>query len=474
MGIKAGRKRGRWELLCILLLAVCLLAACGGEGGTGPASSDPIEDVLPEPSASETWEEQIVRGVVSDGTMGTLTVTAEDGRTYEFSKEEVSVNTGDTGIVIGNPVTVCYVGTLDPAQRYQEVEVTAIRVEDAPEEETPAQTPEERAGAILSEMTLEEKVGQMFVARCPDKGAAALAADYHLGGYILFSSDFSKQTKESASQIIQSYQDAVEIPLLIGVDEEGGAVNRISRYPAYRAEPFPSAQELYSSGGFEAVRSDTLEKCRLLEELGINLNFAPVCDVSQDPEDFIYARSFGQDAQQTAQYVDTVVTAMGEAGMGSVLKHFPGYGNNEDTHTGIAYDDRSYETFTGSDFLPFQAGINAGADVVLVSHNIVRCMDGQYPASLSPEVHRILREELGFSGVIITDDLFMEGVRQFADDKAAAVLAVKAGNDLLCCTDFEVQIPAVLDAVAAGEISEEQIDQSVLRILNLKLKLGLL
>ena len=165
--------------------------------------------------------------------------------------------------------------------------------------------------------------------------------------------------------------------------------------------------------------------------------------------------------------------AMKEQGMGSVLKHFPGYGNNVDTHTGIAYDNRSYETFLTSDFLPFQAGIDSGAEMVLVSHNIVKSMDEQYPASLSPRVHEILRQEFGFSGVIVTDDLVMDGVREFADDGQVAVLAVQAGNDLLCCTDFETQVPAVLEAVKRGEISQERLDQSVLRILKMKIAMNL-
>lgn len=165
---------------------------------------------------------------------------------------------------------------------------------------------------------------------------------------------------------------------------------------------------------------------------------------------------------------------MVQEGMGSVLKHFPGYGNSADSHAGMVYDDRPYETFRTSDLLPFQAGIESGASMVLVSHNVVRCMDEKFPASLSPAVHRVLREELGYSGVIVTDDLFMEGARDFAPDSQTAVLAVQAGNDLLCCRDFEVQIPAVLDAVRAGEISESRIDESVLRILELKIDLGMI
>lgn len=331
-----------------------------------------------------------------------------------------------------------------------------------------------RAQELLDGMTLEEKVGQMFIARCPETDAAQLAADYHLGGYILFGRDFKDKTAEQVTTDIQSYQDAAEIPLLIAVDEEGGTVNRVSSNPNLRSSPFRSPQSLYSEGGLELVRSDAQEKCRLLESLGININFAPVCDVSQDPADFIYDRTLGRDAQETSQYVAAVVETMAEEGMGSVLKHFPGYGNNTDTHTGVAYDDRPYDTFLTSDFLPFQAGIAAGADMVLVSHNIVSAMDEASPASLSPEVHRVLREDLGFTGVIVTDDLVMDGVRDFAGDDEAAVLAVQAGNDLICCTDFQTQVPAVLAAVESGEITGEQIDAAVLRVLTMKLRLGIL
>lgn len=345
------------------------------------------------------------------------------------------------------------------------------------EESEPAEVVDlvaQKAEELLEGMTLEEKVGQMFIARCPETDAASKVTQYHLGGYILFARDFTGKTKEEVMASIQSYQNAAKIPLLIGVDEEGGTVNRVSKNTNLRKTPFASPQELYTAGGWDMIRSDTQEKCQLLQSLGINLNFAPVCDVSQDPQDFIYARSFGQDAEQTTVYVQTVVGVMSEEHMGSVLKHFPGYGNNSDTHTGVAYDERPYETFVNSDFLPFQAGIDAGADMVLVSHNVVSCMDDQEPASISPPVHNILRNELGFDGVIITDDLVMEGVRQFAGDAEIAVRAAQAGNDMLCCTDFEVQVPAVIKAVETGEITEERLNESVLRILKMKIKLGII
>ncbi len=165
---------------------------------------------------------------------------------------------------------------------------------------------------------------------------------------------------------------------------------------------------------------------------------------------------------------------MDAARIGSVLKHFPGYGNNADTHTGMSIDKRPYETFVQEDFLPFSAGIEAGAGAVLVSHNIVECMDASAPASLSKNVHRILREELGFSGVIMTDDLYMDAIKKYTGDREAAVAAVLAGNDMLCCTDFEKQIPAVLEAVQGGIIERRQIAQAAERVLIWKIELGIL
>lgn len=204
------------------------------------------------------------------------------------------------------------------------------------------------------------------------------------------------------------------------------------------------------------------------------MNFAPVADVSTDPDDFIYDRAFGFDATATANYVSRVVKVMRTAGIASVLKHFPGYGDNVDTHTGIAIDERSYTTFESSDFLPFISGIEAGAEFVLVSHNIVKCMDPDLPASLSRPVHDILGEKLGFDGLIITDELSMDAVKAYADDGRVAILAIKAGNDMVVTTDYRTQIPQVISAVENGEIAESEIDERVFRVLKAKQGLGLI
>ena len=345
------------------------------------------------------------------------------------------------------------------------------------EDQTPPQSssPGEAAvQALLAEMTLEEKVGQMFFVRCPEKNAAALVSQYHLGGYILFGRDFQDKTLQEVTDTIAAYQTQAEIPLLIGVDEEGGTVVRVSSNPNLFPHRCLSPRALFAQGGLGAIRQDAVTKSETLLSLGINVNFAPVADVCSDPGSFMYDRAFGQDARSTATYVETVVNAMKGTGIGSVLKHFPGYGNNADTHTGVVVDERPYETFTSSEFLPFQAGIAAGADSVLVSHNIVNCMDDQLPASLSPEVHRILREDLGFTGVILTDDLAMDAVEAYAEDGSVAVLAVLAGNDMVVTTDFTEQIPQVVEAVENGTIDESLIDAAVTRVLMWKYNLGLL
>ena len=352
-------------------------------------------------------------------------------------------------------------------------------LDPAPPEKTPEEWKEERLNARIAEMTLEEKVGQLFFVRCPETGAAEDVKNYHLGGLLLFGRDYKNAggewlTQDDFTAAVQSYQAAADIPLFIGSDEEGGTVTRASKNPNLFSAPLPSPQELYTAESMDGLLSTTRTYNEQLKALGINVNFAPVCDVSTDPGDFIYARSFGKDAQTTADYIAKAVTEYEAAGVACVLKHFPGYGNNVDTHTGIAVDERSYETFETADLLPFSAGIAAGAPFVLVSHNIVNCMDASLPASLSPKVHEILRGTLGFDGLIVTDDLAMDAVKSYAQDGSVAVLALQAGNDMIVTTDYRTQIPQVIAAVERGEIDEREINAHVYRVLHEKQAIGLI
>ena len=328
--------------------------------------------------------------------------------------------------------------------------------------------------ALLQAMTLEEKVGQLFLARCPDIHAAKDIQTYHLGGYILFGRDFQGQTPQSVTQAIAQYQSAAAIPMLIAVDEEGGTVTRVSSYKAFRSTRFPSPRSLYSQGGLALLLNTEAEKCQLLRSLGIQVNMAPVCDITTNGRAFMYSRSLGLSPGETATAIAAMVQTANSHKVGSVLKHFPGYGNNTDTHTGIAVDDRSLEDLESRDLVPFAAGIRAGCGAILVSHTVVTALDPDFPASLSLPVHRYLRKTMGFDGVIITDDLAMDAITKQYGAEEAAVLAVLAGNDLLCASEYAVQYRAVLEAAESGRIPLAILDSAVRRVLQWKHGLGLL
>lgn len=355
-------------------------------------------------------------------------------------------------------------------QKQEEVVKKAEQMPVLPEEVPNPDVVLANVEELISKMTLEEKVGQMFLARAPQTGAIEAAQKYHLGGYLLFAVDFKEKTKEQVIQMTGNYQKASKIPMWIGVDEEGGVVNRVSRNSNLRLTPFASPKKLYQDGGFDRIANDTQEKSELLHSLGINLNLAPVCDIPEKETDFIYSRAISTDPKLVEDYTVNVVKKMNEYKMASALKHFPGYGNNVDTHTDFAYDERSLESFKTRDFLPFIAGIKNGADAIMVSHNVMMKVDDKLPASLSPAVHKLLRKDLAFKGVIITDELAMEAVKKLMSDEEIAIQAVLAGNDILCTTAFESQIPAVVRAVEEGKIKPEMIDAAVRRILVWKQK----
>ena len=389
-----------------------------------------------------------------------ITIADAQGNTYQLLAQDCQVN-GKWELEAGSTAVIhC-------AAHAGSVYALSLRIAAPPPDAI-------RAISIMDKMTLRQKIAQMLFVRCPVEDETTMLAQLQPGGVILFGVNVASETVESLKNKLQAMQQTAKIPLCIGIDEEGGGVCRISSYAQYRASRFPSPQGLYATGGWEAIAADTREKAALLLSLGINVNFAPVADVSTNAADFIYNRTLGQDAGQTAKYVQVVIEQMEALGIGSVLKHFPGYGNNADTHQAIVVDKRSKEHFFNSDFLPFSAGIAEGADFVLINHNIVSAFDENYPASLSPTIHQLLRNELGFRGLIITDDLAMGGISYFCDSKEAAILAVLAGNDMLLTSDAEVQLEAIADAVESGRIAEEQIDKAVLRILRYKITSDLL
>ncbi len=322
----------------------------------------------------------------------------------------------------------------------------------------------------LTTMTLEEKVGQLFWARVPSNHQLEDLQSYHLSGYILFGRDFEGRSLEDMKALTKGYQATAKIPLLIGSDEEGGTVTRIS---SILDTPFQSPMALYQQGGMEAVLSETKQKAELLKSVGINAGLFPVADLARNRSSFIYDRTIGQDAQTTASYVQQVVEELKKSKVGSTLKHFPGYGDNGDSHTAIIQDNRSLDELRQADLLTFQAGIDAGADSVLVSHNILSKID-TVPSSISPKITDLLRKELHFKGVIMTDDLDMAGLANFVNQEEAAFQVILAGNDLILGSSYQTQIPYLLKKISYGELTEDRIDESVRRILTWKYDLGLL
>ena len=359
-------------------------------------------------------------------------------------------------------------------QQHRQVGVQAEKEVQVEKTETTIETSEVEENKVIEDrlatMTLEEKVGQLFWARVPSDHQIEDLQSYHLSGYILFGRDFEGRSIEDIKALTKGYQAAAKIPLLIGSDEEGGTVTRIS---SMLETPFQSPMTLYHQGGMEAVLSDTKQKAELLKSVGINAGLFPVADLAREQSAFIYDRTIGQDAQTTASYVQQVVEELKKSKVGSTLKHFPGYGDNGDSHTAIIQDNRSLDELRQADFLPFQAGIDAGTDSVLVSHNILSKID-TVPSSISSKITDLLRKELHFKGVIMTDDFDMAGIADFVNQDEAAFQVIVAGNDLILGSSYQTQIPYLLKKISSGELTEGRIDESVRRILTWKYDLGLL
>lgn len=355
-----------------------------------------------------------------------------------------------------------------------------VAVEWEPETTAPTTVPTtapadvSRAEQYADSLTLEQQVAQMFFIHCPSQDAAALITRFQPGGVILFTQNINGKNPDNLRSELDGYQKGLPYPVLVAVDEEGGSVARISSNSAFRLLRFPSPRKAYLEGGEKYLLEMEAEKAQLLKGLGISVNLAPVCDVVSEETAFLADRSLQLPPEKTGELIGKMVTTMHQGGVGAVLKHFPGYGNCNDTHVDTVVDDRSLDQFRKNDLIPFRMGIEAGAGAVMVCHNIVNAMDPSMPASLSPAVNRLLREELGFSGVVITDDLIMDAISARYDSGEAAVLAILAGNDMLITTWSDGRYQAVLDAVAQGRISPDRIRESAVRILQWKIDLGLI
>lgn len=356
----------------------------------------------------------------------------------------------------------------------KENQSTSLSSESSLETKTSKKKQKDPLASYLSHLTLEEKVGQLFFARVPEEHALEDIKTYHLGGYLLFSRDTEGVSPKELTETIKEYQSVSTVPLLIGSDEEGGLVSRLIYGDNLLEKPFLSPQALYQQGGLASIKEDTRLKSQQLKSYGIHTALAPVADVSTNPNAFIYDRTVGLDVEGTKEYVKTVVKEMKQEQLISVLKHFPGYGNNLDSHTQVVHDTRSLKELETHDIPVFQEGIQAGADSLLVAHLIIDALDSQQPASISPKVVDYIRHTLNFSGVIMTDDMDMQGLSQFVSQEEAAYQAIVAGIDWVMSSSYQIQIPTIIAKVKAGDISEQRLDDSVKRILIMKQQAGLL
>ncbi|GGO88751.1 glycoside hydrolase family 3 protein [Wenjunlia tyrosinilytica] len=356
-----------------------------------------------------------------------------------------------------------------------------------------------KAAALVRRMSLEEKVGQLFVMRvygasatrpAPEDvaanqqeigvaDAAELIAKYHVGGIIYFAWAHNTHDPHQIADLSNGIQKAgltgrTPIPLLISTDQEQGAVARIGS----PATLFPGGMALGAAGSTGAARSAALVAGSELAAMGVNQNYAPVADVNVNPANpVINVRSFGADPKAVASLVGAQVDGYQRAGLASTAKHFPGHGDTgTDSHYDLPVINHSLEEWNRVDAPPFRAAVAHRIDSIMTAHILVPALDPSGdPATLSgPILTGVLRRQLGYNGVVVTDSLGMAGVRQKYGDDRVPVLALKAGADqLLNPPDLDVAWNAVLAAVRSGELTERRLDISLTRILELKLRKGL-
>lgn len=418
-----------------------------------------------------------LEGTILSKSENTIMIKDANDVTYTFDEKDVTFD-------VGSKVVITYTGLLNKNAKLQEIKL--IEGKDVAEDDADSDeiNPEWLDDGLFSKyytlafrklqtMSLDEKIAQVLLVRYPDSDQKAidLMKKYQFGGYVLFARDFNDKTEEQVKKMTSDVQNVMKIPALMAVDEEGGTVVRVSSNPNLRTERFKAPSEIYKEGGLDAIKSNTIEKSELLNRLGLNVNLAPVVDVTTSPSDYMYSRSLQQNTDITSNFAKTVIEASKGTGVSYTLKHFPGYGNNADTHTSGSTDSRSYESILKNDIPPFESGIAAGAESVLVSHNTVTNIDKSNPASLSSTIHDLLRDELNFTGVIITDDLDMGAVSQIDN---VVEKAIAAGNDMLIVTDYENDFNAIKKAIQNGNVKEDIINKAAFKVIAWKYYKGLI
>ncbi len=382
----------------------------------------------------------------------------------------------------------CASDSKPPAETTPIADVTQDNVQTPVISQTEKPIPVDPVEEMLSKMTLEEKVGQMFFIACrrdadgnpvitADDAVSGLIARYHPGGFVLFAENIS--TIPQTQGLIQGLQDASKIPLFISVDEEGGIVSRLNKAQEMHSTKMPDAYTIGLTDNPDYAYQVAEAIAQELYSLGFNMDFAPVCDIFTNPDNTVIGkRAYGSEPAKVSLMVSRAVEGFKDGQIIPVLKHFPGHGDTlADSHTGAAEVTHDRKRLDTTELIPFMEGIEAGAEVIMTAHILLpNITKEQVPASLSSEIITgILRENMGFDGIVITDALEMSAIAAFFEEDEAVVKAVEAGVDMLLMpSKLDNAYAALLKAVSDGRISEARIDESVRRILALKMKYQLL
>ena len=405
-----------------------------------------------------------------------------------------------TMVVLMLVVVVFVVGVVLVLHKFVKPKMTKPDTEkiETVETETPEETETgevtdpmyEQAMQIATGLTLEQRVAQMFMitpdaltgvsgaTRAGDSTRSAFA-QYPVGGLVYMSANLTgpDQTTEMLSNMKNFSQDTVGLPIFLGVDEEGGTVNRIASNQEFGVTDVGNMSAVGASGDTQNAYNAGSTIGTYLNNLGFNMDFAPVADVLSTPDNAVVKdRSFGSDSQLVADMVCAEMNGLNEHQIAPVIKHFPGHGaTSGDSHDGVVTIEKSLDELMANELIPFQQAINSGASFVMVGHISVPAITGDNtPASLSNAmVTGVLRDQMGFHGVVITDAMNMGAITAGYSSADAAVAAINAGADIILMPDdFKSAYQGVLDAVANGTISEERINESAARIIKAKLMIN--
>ncbi len=328
-------------------------------------------------------------------------------------------------------------------------------------------------GRKISELSIEQKIGQMMMVSIPGSSLSTTTGQWlrerHIGGVILLGKNVvsAEQTKKLIRQLQDNAAQAGDPLLLIGVDQEGGIVSRFRFLHELTAQ-----RDILDT---ETAFRVGLSRGKELRELGVNVNFSPVLDVTSSSRDFIFSRTFRGNAEQVALLGEAMIRGYKQAGIISVAKHFPGHGGTAvDSHKDLPVKNSTYAGLV-NELQPFRQAVLAGVPMVMPGHIKFPRIDKQYPASFSPIIIRkMLRGDLGYQGVVITDDLGMGAIMRTYDLAGAGLRAVKAGDDIVLAVrslpEYDKIYMRLISAVRRGEITEQRFDESVWRIMLLKEK----